>query len=67
MEPGSEDGKHLIGIDGFGEVIPGAGLDALFAVAFHGFGRDGHDRQVFEVRGACGWRASCRCRPFPAS
>src|ERR1700756_2098212 len=35
IEPSSEDGQHLLGINRLGQVIPGARLDAPLPVAFH--------------------------------
>ena len=37
-------------IDRLGQVVPGAGLDALLAVALHGLGGDRHQRQVAAAR-----------------
>src|SRR4051812_25571151 len=41
MQPAAKDGKHLLGVHRLGQVIPGAGLDALLAVTLHGLGRNG--------------------------
>ena len=44
-------------VDRLGQVVPGAGLDALLAVALHGLGRHRDDRQVLARAAACGSRA----------
>src|SRR5262249_19832176 len=45
MEPRSQNREHLIRVHGFREIVPGAGLERLFAVSLHRFGRDGDDGQ----------------------
>src|SRR5262249_54786192 len=45
IQPRPQDGQQLLRIDGFGEIIPGPGLDAFLPVAFHGLGRHGDDRE----------------------
>src|SRR3954466_10365439 len=46
VQPSSEHRQHVQPVHRLREVIPGARLDALLAVALHGFRRDRDDRQV---------------------
>ena len=56
MQPGPQGRQHLLGVHRLGEIVPGPRLDALLAVALHGLGGHGDDRQVLQrrhlVRGA---------------
>src|SRR6266542_47769 len=49
VEPDPQQGTELVHIHRFGDVIRSAGLEASFAVAFHGLGGDREDRQFFEI------------------
>src|SRR3954464_14561584 len=50
VQPCLEDRQELLAIDGLGQVVPRARLDAAFAVALHRLRRDRHDRQVLAAR-----------------
>src|SRR5438034_10976720 len=43
IQPHAQQRKQLIGVHGLGYVVRGPGLQALLAVALHGFGRQGQD------------------------
>src|SRR5262249_60031839 len=45
MQPHAQRRKQLLGIDRLGEIVGGARLQALLAVALHGFGSERNDRQ----------------------
>src|SRR6266540_6852585 len=49
VEPDPQQGTELVHVHRFGDVIRSAGLEASFAVAFHGLGGDREDRQFFEM------------------
>src|SRR5262245_17460452 len=49
-QPRTKYGQQLLRIHGLGEVVPGAGFDALLAISLHGLGRHRDDRQVVEPR-----------------
>ena len=49
VQPQAQDGSELFGIDRLGQIIRGAGGDALFPVAFHGLGGDGDDGQMLKI------------------
>src|SRR3954452_17837244 len=50
VQPHADCKQQLIGVDGFGEVVGRAGLEAFLAVAFHGLGRQRNDRKTGEGR-----------------
>ena len=48
-QPRPQDRQHLVRVHGFGEVVPGAGLERLLAVSLHRLGRDRDDRERPEL------------------
>src|SRR5678815_4122550 len=50
MQPPSQHGQQVLAIDGFRQIVPGAGGDALLAVALHRLRRHGDDRQLAAAR-----------------
>src|SRR5215510_410157 len=50
MQPPSQDREEVPAVDRLRKVVPGPGGDALLAVALHGLGRDGDDRQLAALR-----------------
>src|SRR5678815_2439111 len=50
MQPAPQDRQHVQAIHRLGQVVPGAGGDALLPVALHRLGRDRDDRQVGAAR-----------------
>ena len=38
IEPGTQQRKQFVGIDGFGDIVGGAGDEAFVAITLHGFG-----------------------------
>src|SRR5262245_58040187 len=50
IEPSPEHGQQVNTVDGLGQVVPRARLDALRAVALHRLGGDRDDRQVLAAR-----------------
>src|SRR4051794_19501560 len=49
-EPRPHDVKKVVGVDRFGHIVRGPGLDALLAVSLHRLGGERDDRQVGELR-----------------
>src|SRR5690606_5956822 len=49
VQPSPEHGEQVHDVDRLGEVVPGAGFDALLAVALHRLGGDGDDGQVLAL------------------
>src|SRR5215813_6084853 len=49
-QPRPQHGHELLGIHRLGQIVPGPGLDALLAIALHGLGGDGDDRDVHRGR-----------------
>src|SRR6266446_3085976 len=45
-QPRPQHRDELLGVDRLGQVVPGAGLDALLAITLHGLGGDRDDRDV---------------------
>jgi hypothetical protein len=50
VQPHAQQGQQLLRFDGLGDVVGGAGLEALLAVALHRLGGQGDDREVGEAR-----------------
>src|SRR5687768_4050115 len=50
LQPHANQRQQLVGVDGFGDVIGCAGLQALLAVALHGLGGQRDDGQQPECR-----------------
>jgi len=50
VQPHAQRRQELLGVHWFGEIIGGAGLQALLAVALHRFGGERDDRQPAELR-----------------
>src|SRR5689334_22771507 len=48
VQPDPQQREQLLGVDRLRDVVGGARLDALLAVALHRLGGDGDDRQVLE-------------------
>src|SRR5208283_296545 len=46
MEPHPQRGEELFGVDRLGEIVRGAGFEAFLAIALHGLGGQGNDRQT---------------------
>ena len=57
-QPAPQHGQQVRRVDRLGQVVPGAGLDALLAVALHRLGRHRDHRQLACRAAACGSRAS---------
>src|SRR5262245_38586475 len=50
LQPGPQHRQQVRRVHRFGQVVPGAGLDALLAVALHGLGRHRDHRQIPPLR-----------------
>src|ERR1700694_2862904 len=49
VQPHTDQGKQLVGVHRFGDVVRRPRLQALLAVAFHGLGSESDDRQQPEL------------------
>ena len=67
MQPHAQRRQQLLGVDRLGEIVRGAGLEALLAVALHRLRGQRDDRQPRGTPDSAGSPASSRSRPSPAS
>ena len=55
-DPHAQERKQQVDVDGFGDIVGGAGIEAFLPVALHRLGGDGDQRHVGQLRG---WRICC--------
>ena len=67
VQPHAQRGQQLFGVDRLRQIVGGAGLQALLAIALHRLGGQRDDRQAAVRRASRGSRPSSDSRPSPAS